>query len=238
MQTLPVANYEATAYSFEAVPSATYADNTKLRLRRLSNSVVKSRSKRIFDIIFSIALMVLVLSWLFPIIALLIKIGSKGPVLFVQDRVGLDGKIFKCFKFRTMKTCSVKYMYTPTEGKDPRVTKFGYLLRNTSLDELPQFLNVLKGDMTIVGPRPHPIAFHKTYATFINNIDQRLFVKPGITGLAQVKGYRGDVKDFEENRYRTKKRIALDLFYIRNWSIKTDLWIVYITFLQTIRMRS
>lgn len=188
--------------------------------------------KRTFDIFFSFAVILFAFSWLFPLIALLIKLNSRGPVFFVQDRVGLNGRLFKCYKFRTMKTADVKYMYTPTTSGDCRVTSFGRILRRTNLDELPQFFNVFKGDMSIVGPRPHPIAFHKTYASFIENIDVRLLVKPGITGMAQIRGYRGDVEDFEENKFRTKKRIAFDILYIKLWSFKTDMWIVYTTIVQ------
>ena len=128
----------------------------------------------------------------------------------------------------------VKYMYTPTSSEDNRITFMGRFLRKTNLDELPQFLNVLKGDMSVVGPRPHAVAFHHTYASFIDFINDRLLVKPGITGLAQIRGYRGDVKDFEENKFRTKKRITLDILYIKLWSFKTDIWIVYTTFMQMI----
>ncbi|MBS1640652.1 MAG: sugar transferase [Bacteroidetes bacterium] len=194
--------------------------------------------KRIFDIAFSLAIIVCVFSWLFPIIALLIKLNSRGSVLFIQDRVGLNEQLFKCYKFRTMRIADVKYMYTPTTSGDNRITTIGKFLRKTNLDELPQFLNVLKGDMSIVGPRPHAIAFHKTYASFIENIDVRLLVKPGITGMAQIRGYRGDVEDFEENKFRTRKRIAFDILYIKLWSFKTDLWIVYITVVQMLGMRT
>ncbi|MBS1590814.1 MAG: sugar transferase [Bacteroidetes bacterium] len=188
--------------------------------------------KRVFDILFSLSVILCVFSWLFPLIALLIKLNSRGAVFFVQDRVGLNGTLFKCYKFRTMNVVNVKYMYTPTTCSDNRVTAIGKLLRKTNLDELPQFINVLLGQMSVVGPRPHAVAFHKTYASFIENIDVRLLVKPGITGMAQIRGYRGDVEDFEENKFRTKKRIAFDILYIKLWSFKTDMWIVYTTVVQ------
>lgn len=194
--------------------------------------------KRAFDVCFSFFVIVFVFSWMFPLIALLIKLTSKGPVLFIQERVGLNGKTFHCYKFRTMKSVPVTYMYTPTDRKDTRVTFIGKLLRKTNLDEAPQFLNVLKGDMSIVGPRPHAVAFHNIYASFINDIDRRLLIKPGITGLAQIKGYRGDVKNFEENKFRTKKRIAFDILYIKVWSFETDIWIVYTTFVQMLRRKA
>ncbi|MBS1578882.1 MAG: sugar transferase [Bacteroidetes bacterium] len=205
-----------------------WIDNIQFKAFGINHSFFK----RIFDIFFSLFIILFVFSWLFPIIALIIKLSSRGPILFIQDRVGLNGKLFRCYKFRTMKVANVKYMYTPTTSRDTRVTLFGKFLRKTNLDELPQFFNVLKGEMSLVGPRPHPIAFHKTYASFIENIDARLLVKPGITGMAQIRGYRGDVEDFEENKFRTKKRIAFDILYIKLWSFKTDMWIVYTTIVQ------
>ena len=221
------------------VASAIYQDNTILEnliseLEIKAFAVNTSFRKRAFDIFFSFFVIFFIFSWLFPLIALLIKITSKGPVLFVQDRVGLNGNTFKCFKFRTMKVADVKYMYTPTDKSDSRITLIGQFLRKTNLDELPQFFNVLKGDMSIVGPRPHPIAFHNEYATYIDNIDLRHLVKPGITGLAQINGYRGDVLDKDENKKRTAKRIAYDLEYIQNWSFQLDLKIILTTVSQMI----
>lgn len=197
-----------------------------------NNKVKKNRVKRLFDIVFSFFVLVFIFSWLFPILAILIKLSSKGPVLFIQDRVGLDNKYFKCYKFRTMKCEPVKYMYTPTVKGDSRISKVGSILRKTNLDELPQFINVFKGEMSVVGPRPHAIAFHKTYATFIENISLRQTTKPGITGLAQIMGYRGDVEDFEENKKRTKKRVEYDMLYITQWNHKLDYIIIYTTILQ------
>ena len=194
-----------------------------------------SFSKRIFDILFSLFIIVCILSWLYPLVYILIKLGSGGQVIFKQDRVGLNGRLFKCYKFRTMTEENVRYMYTPVTKEDKRITFIGRWLRKTNLDELPQFINVLKGDMSIVGPRPHAIAFHHTYASFIEFIEDRLLIKPGITGLAQIRGYRGDVKDFSENKLRTRKRVSLDILYIKIWSFKTDIWIIYTTMVQIIK---
>jgi putative colanic acid biosynthesis UDP-glucose lipid carrier transferase len=133
-----------------------------------------------------------------------------------------------------MKKTWIKDGYTPTSVSDQRITKLGHFLRKTNLDELPQFINVLKGEMSIVGPRPHALSFHRTYASYIDFIDKRLLVKPGITGLAQIKGYRGDVKDPEENKFRTKTRIYFDVTYIKKWSFRMDLWIIHTTFLQMV----
>jgi lipopolysaccharide/colanic/teichoic acid biosynthesis glycosyltransferase len=203
-------------------------------LQYKSFGINNSFFKRAFDIVFSLALIIGVFSWLFPILAIIIKLTSRGPVFFIQERVGLNGKHFKCYKLRSMKVYNVKYMYTPTSQGDNRITAIGKFLRKTNLDELPQFFNVLIGNMSVVGPRPHAVAFHHTYASFIDFIDDRLLVKPGITGLAQIRGYRGDVKDFEENKFRTMKRITFDILYIKLWSFKTDIWIVYTTLMQMI----
>jgi len=190
--------------------------------------------KRTFDLTFSILVILCVFSWLYPLIALIIKLTSRGPILFVQERVGINNTVFKCYKFRTMKTTWKKNAYSPTAENDCRITPVGSFLRRTNLDEFPQFINVLKGDMSIVGPRPHAVSFHNTYADFIDCIDDRLLVKPGITGLAQIRGYRGDVLDFEENKFKLKKRVRFDIYYIKTWKFKLDLWIIYKTFEQMI----
>jgi putative colanic acid biosysnthesis UDP-glucose lipid carrier transferase len=176
--------------------------------------------KRLFDIFFSLFVIVFVLSWLIPILALLIKLESKGPVFFIQGRPGLDEKEFFCYKFRSMK------MNITTEKEasknDPRVTKMGKFIRKTSIDELPQFFNVLKGDMSVVGPRPHLWSQNKSYANKIKKYMVRHYVKPGITGLAQVKGYRGEIETDED----MVNRIKFDVFYIENWSMILDLKII------------
>lgn len=195
--------------------------------------------KRTFDIIFSSIASIFILSWMFPVVFLLDLIFSHGPVLFLQERIGSGGETFKCYKFRTMHTgSSSKENYRPTVEGDPRVTKIGGFLRKSNLDELPQLLNVLKGDMSIVGPRPHPIAFHKIYEEMVDDIKIRSWVRPGITGWAQVHGMRGDVPDYEENKKRTVKRIEYDLWYIENWSIWLDIQIILTTVWQMIKGRT
>ena len=217
-----------------------FSSYSKLRLYKHKKLEMKaqasnlSSNKRTFDFIFSLFFIAMIFSWLFPIIAIIIKLTSRGPVLFVQDRVGINGTIFKCYKFRTMKTTWKKDTYCPTTKEDCRITRIGSILRRTNLDEFPQFINVLKGEMSIVGPRPHAVSFHNTYAGFIDCIDDRLLVKPGITGLAQIKGYRGDVLDFEENKFRLKKRVGFDIYYIKSWNFKLDLWIIYTTIEQMV----
>ncbi|MEO8398216.1 MAG: undecaprenyl-phosphate glucose phosphotransferase [Ignavibacteriaceae bacterium] len=191
--------------------------------------------KRTFDVVFSIFVSILILSWLIPIIFIAIKISSPGPAFFIQDRIGANDKIFRCFKFRTMHLQNDKNKFEPTIEEDPRVTRFGKFLRKSNFDELPQFINVIKGEMSIVGPRPHPIPFNDLYKEIVEEIKLRSWVKPGITGWAQVHGYRGDVVDFEENRKRTKKRIDYDIWYIENWSFWLDLQIIVLTVWQMIK---
>jgi Undecaprenyl-phosphate glucose phosphotransferase len=177
--------------------------------------------KRIFDAIFS-AVVILVTAPLTALIALAIRIGSPGPILFVQDRVGLNGKIFRMLKFRTMKVDSPRDSDTRwTAQNDPRCTRLGAILRRANLDEMPQFFNVLKGDMSIVGPRPERPYFVEKFLNEIDKYDARHVFKVGITGWAQVNGWRGDTS--------IGKRIEYDLYYLRNWSMTFDLQIICLT---------
>jgi putative colanic acid biosynthesis UDP-glucose lipid carrier transferase len=167
---------------------------------------------------------------------LLNKISGNGSTLFVQDRLGVKDRIFKCYKFRTMYVKSEnKSVYQPTYEGDPRVTKIGRLLRKSNIDELPQFINILKGEMSVVGPRPHPLPYNEFYKQVVDEIKIRSWVKPGLTGWAQVHGYRGDVVDEEENKKRIMKRIEYDLWYIENWSIWLDIQIILLTVWQMIK---
>ncbi|MFZ4105209.1 undecaprenyl-phosphate glucose phosphotransferase [Flavobacterium sp.] len=176
--------------------------------------------KRIFDIVFALIVIIGILSWLVPILAILIKLESKGPIFFKQGRPGLNEKEFFCYKFRSMKQNET----TEKEASknDPRVTKIGKFMRKTSMDELPQFLNVLLGDMSVVGPRPHLWSQNKIYGSRIKKYMVRHYVKPGITGLAQVKGFRGEIENDEE----MINRIKFDVFYIENWSLILDIKII------------
>jgi Undecaprenyl-phosphate glucose phosphotransferase len=193
--------------------------------------------KRSFDIIFSLSVILLLLSWIYPIIFILLKFSSRGPVLFVQDRVGSKDRKFKCYKFRTMKVTDTSKTidFQPVIDHDPRVTKVGRFLRKSNLDELPQFINVLKGDMSVVGPRPHALPYDQKYGKIVDVIRLRHNVRPGITGWAQVHGLRGDVLDEEENIQRTKKRIEYDIWYTENWSITLDIQIIIITIWQMLQ---
>lgn len=185
--------------------------------------------KRSIDVFIAVITTVLLLSWLFPVIMLLIKLTSRGPIFYMQDRIGINNKPFRCFKFRTMRINSDGLKFTPTDKDDPRVTPLGRFLRKSNIDELPQVLNVLIGDMSIVGPRPHMMSFNNVYKEVVEEIKLRTLVKPGITGWAQVHGLRGDSVDAEENKLRIKKRIEYDIWYIENWSISLDIQIILLT---------
>ena len=176
--------------------------------------------KRGFDFIFSLFVIILVLSWLTPLMALLIKLESRGPVFFKQSRPGLDEQEFLCYKFRSMQV----NVTTEKEASrnDPRVTRIGRFIRKTSIDELPQFFNVLLGDMSVVGPRPHLWSQNKNYGNRIKKYMVRHYVKPGITGLAQVKGCRGEIETDND----MINRIKYDVYYIENWSLLMDIKII------------
>jgi putative colanic acid biosynthesis UDP-glucose lipid carrier transferase len=174
--------------------------------------------KRSFDVIFSLFVTVFILSWLIPMVGLLIKLESKGPIFFIQERNGFNNRVFNCLKFRSMTPNDYSDKLQAKKG-DPRITRIGAFLRSTSLDEMPQFINVLLGDMSIVGPRPHTVPMNMEFKTQIEKYNSRHMIKPGITGLAQVKGFRGEI----ENPYQIRSRFKLDYFYIKNWSIWLDL---------------
>lgn len=177
--------------------------------------------KRTFDILFSLLVIILVLSWLYPILALIIKLTSTGPVLFLQKRTGVDNKQFDCFKFRSMRVNQEADKVQATSN-DPRITGVGRFMRRTSLDEMPQFFNVLRGEMSVVGPRPHMLKHTEEYAQLVGNFMQRHAIRPGVTGLAQVKGYRGEITQFEH----LANRVKYDRFYVENWSLALDLKII------------
>ena len=180
--------------------------------------------KRIFDILFSSMICVFLLSWLIPILWLLVKLESKGPLIFKQKREGVNGKEFVCYKFRSMKINDLSDKIHASKN-DVRVTKIGGFLRKTSMDELPQFINVLFGDMSVVGPRPHVESLSLEYQQAVDHYLKRHIVKPGITGLAQVSGYRGEIKIESD----IKNRVRLDIFYIENWSFFLDIKIIFKT---------
>ena len=186
--------------------------------------------KRFFDIVFSLFVIVFILSWLYPILWILIKLESKGPAIFVQKRNGINYKAFNCYKFRSMRKNEESDIKQVTKN-DHRITRVGNFIRKTSLDEFPQFVNVLIGDMSVVGPRPHMIHENERFRKRVNKFMGRHYVKPGITGLAQVKGYRGEVVHDED----IINRIKYDLFYIENWSFWLDLKIILYTIFNVIK---
>lgn len=182
--------------------------------------------KRAFDIVFSLIIMVTIYPVLYIIVGILIKMSSPGPVLFKQTRTGLYGQDFKCYKFRTMKVNSQADSLQAVKN-DPRKTKVGDFLRRTNLDEFPQFINVLRGEMSVVGPRPHMLKHTEQYSALIDKYMVRHLVKPGVTGWAQVTGYRGETKNLEQMEGRVKR----DVWYIENWSFFLDLKIIVVTIL-------
>jgi len=186
--------------------------------------------KRAFDIIFSLVVIIGILSWLIPILAILIRIESKGSVFFKQKRNGLNYKEFYCYKFRSMRLNEIADIYQVSKN-DPRITKVGKFIRKTSIDEMPQFFNVLLGDMSVVGPRPHMVSHTEMYARRIDKFMVRHFIKPGITGLAQTKGFRGEVESDKDIIYRVK----FDIFYLENWSLLLDIKIIFLTVVNAIK---
>ncbi|WP_192349514.1 sugar transferase [Algoriphagus sp. Y33] len=181
--------------------------------------------KRFVDLSIFTLFFVFVGWWLFVIIALCISLESKGPVIFKQLRHGKNNRPFYCYKFRTMKH-KVSSEFLQAQKNDPRITRVGSILRRTSLDELPQLFNILIGEMSIVGPRPHALSMNRDYSYKINDFMFRHMVKPGLTGLAQANGFRGEIKDESDMNHR----LAYDFFYIKKWSLTLDFIIILTTF--------
>jgi exopolysaccharide biosynthesis polyprenyl glycosylphosphotransferase len=186
--------------------------------------------KRLFDIVFSILVLLFLLSWLYPILAIIIKFQSKGPVIFKQIRNGRSNRPFYCYKFRSMRNDN------PDDAKqaqknDSRFTKIGAFMRRTNLDELPQFFNVLIGEMSVVGPRPHMTIHNDKYQKIIEKYLVRNFVKPGITGWAQVNGFRGETKEDG----LMEKRVLKDIEYLGSWTLMFDVRIVFLTIYLTFK---
>ncbi|MFA9212329.1 MAG: sugar transferase [Candidatus Methylacidiphilales bacterium] len=190
------------------------------------NCVLENRlakiTKRIFDILFTLLAFFLILCWLIPLLALFIKLSSRGPVFFIQMRTGYKNKPFMCIKFRSMMVNDKADLQHAIKNDD-RVTAIGYFLRKFSLDELPQFINVLLGQMSIVGPRPLMLKHTQENASQMKSFMDRHNVKPGITGLSQIKGYRGEMFD----KRMLMNRLRFDLFYLSKWSLMLDIFIIY-----------
>jgi len=215
---LDAASFRVTSYAGFPVVGLRY-----LPLDDLENQFFK----RFFDILFSLFVIVFILSWLTPLIALLIKVNSRGPVFFIQERWGLNNIKIKCIKFRTMQESASQNGddFQQAIRNDIRVTSIGKILRKSSIDELPQFINVLLGNMSVVGPRPHPIPLSLESKDVVQHYMLRHLVKPGITGWAQVNGSRGEV----QSQLEMQNRIAFDLWYIENWSFWLDCQIIFQT---------
>jgi putative colanic acid biosynthesis UDP-glucose lipid carrier transferase len=204
----------------------TFYENTPVLMLRKEplEAMPNLLMKKVFDFVFSFAVIVLVFPWLLPIMIVLIKIDSPGPVFFRQRRSGRGKKEFWCVKFRTMRVNKFSDSIQATNG-DSRVTKIGAFMRKTNIDELPQFFNVLWGTMSVIGPRPHMLMHTEQYSGLINNYLVRHYAKPGISGWAQVNGFRGETKELGE----MKDRVDFDIWYIENWSLILDIKIIYLT---------
>jgi putative colanic acid biosynthesis UDP-glucose lipid carrier transferase len=191
--------------------------------------------KRTGDVLLSLSLIIFVFSWLWPIIIFSIKLSSRGNVFFKQERFGKNNRKFVVYKFRTLCENSLQFdtcgTFLQVTKDDPRVTAIGRILRRTNLDELPQFLNILKGDMSLIGPRPHLSVMDLQFKDKISNYMLRYSVRPGITGWAQVNGFRGETKD----PYFMQKRVEHDLWYIENWSLGLDIYIIFLTILKMLK---
>ena len=213
-------DHDVNNFFIKKIESVPYININKLPLDGLLNQFLK----RSFDIVFSALSIVFFLSWMVPLFGIIIKLTSNGPVFFIQKREGYKGTYFNCFKFRTM-VLNPDADSVWADDNDNRLTKIGRFLRLTALDEMPQFINVLFGDMSVVGPRPHPLNLNKEYEKRLIGFNKRHRFKPGITGLAQAKGYSGFISEFRD----MSERIKMDIFYFKNWSLLLDLKIILMT---------
>ncbi|MEP7277986.1 MAG: undecaprenyl-phosphate glucose phosphotransferase [Bacteroidota bacterium] len=192
---------------------------------------VSSRGrKRLFDIVVSFLVIVCILSWLVPLLGIIIWLESKGPIFFAQQRTGRDNKTFNCLKFRSMRV-NKEANTKQAQRNDKRLTHIGKFMRRTNLDEFPQFINVLKGEMSVVGPRPHMLRHTEDYSKIMGQYMVRQFLKPGVTGWAQVNGYRGEIRDEEQ----LVKRIEHDIWYMENWNFWLDVRIIFLTVHRTLK---
>lgn len=194
------------------------------------NLFFNQQVERVFDIMFSLLVIITLFPVIVPTVAFAIRIDSKGPVFFRQLHLGKNGSPFWCFKFRTMTINGDSDKKQATQN-DPRITKVGAFLRKSSLDEFPQFYNVLIGDMSVVGTRPHMLKHTEEYSPIIDEFKIRHFINSGITGYAQVNGFRGETK----NNFLMNKRVECDNWYLENWSLSLDLKIIFLTVINAIR---
>lgn len=202
-------------------PMVEVGSEVAVELQRTPLTAAERTLKRVFDVVVATGLLVL-LAPLLLLVSAAIKLESRGPAIFRQHRKGFNGRPFTIYKFRTMTVCEDGSAIRQAQSNDSRVTPLGTLLRSTSIDELPQLFNVIRGEMSLVGPRPHAVAHDDEYSKVISNYAFRHHVKPGITGLAQVKGFRGETAELE----LMERRVDHDLWYIDNWSMWLDIWIL------------
>ena len=219
-------NYEFKNFFISKLIDIPVIEINELPLDKWYNRLLK----RIFDFVISSFVIVFILSWLIPLFGIIIKLQSRGPIFFTQSRNGENGIPFKCYKFRSM-ILNKNSDKVFADHNDKRLTKFGKFIRISALDELPQFINVFLGDMSIIGPRPHPILLNKDYEEKIQKFNKRHQFKPGITGLAQISGYRGKIKNFND----MSSRVKLDRYYFKHWSFWFDLKIFFGTISKMIR---
>ncbi|NLP58833.1 undecaprenyl-phosphate glucose phosphotransferase [Lutibacter sp. B1] len=212
--------YLSQVFSIEYIQNIPILKFREEPLQSLANRILK----RGFDVVFSSLVVLLLFSWLFPVIAVIIKLTSKGPVFFSQERTGRNGIPFKCLKFRSMKVNAESDTLQATKG-DCRITPFGAFMRKTSIDELPQILNVLANHMSLVGPRPHMLKHTDEYRVLVDKFMVRHFAKPGVTGWAQINGFRGETKTVQD----MANRAEADIWYIENWSFMLDMRIIFMT---------
>ena len=215
-----LAFYDYKNFFISKISTVPYVSINNLPLDNLLNVF----TKRLFDIVFSFFVIVFILSWMIPLFGLIIKLSSRGPVLFSQKREGYMGNFFNCLKFRTM-ILNLESDTKMADDNDKRLTKFGKFLRLSTLDEMPQFINVFLGNMSIVGPRPHPLSLNKEFESRVAGFKKRHRFKPGITGLAQSKGYSGFINSSQD----MSDRVKMDIFYYKNWSLFLDFKIVFKT---------
>jgi putative colanic acid biosynthesis UDP-glucose lipid carrier transferase len=219
-------------YTKSSKVEISFYDNTPVLMFRREplEFTINRLIKKAFDVGFSLAVIILIFPWLFPILMIIIKLESPGPVFFKQERSGRDNRSFNCLKFRSMRLNGAADNKQAKKG-DSRVTRFGAFIRKTSIDELPQFFNVFYGDMSVVGPRPHMVNHTRQYSELINNYLVRQYAKPGITGWAQVNGYRGETKELID----MENRVEYDIWYIENWSILLDIKIIIKTIINVFK---
>ena len=221
-----LAFYDYKNFFISKIATVPYVDIKSFPLDNIYNLAIK----RLFDIFFSFFVITFIISWMFPLFGIIIKLTSRGPVLFTQKREGYRGKVFNCLKFRTMVMNSESDTKW-ADDNDSRLTGFGKFLRMSSLDEFPQFINVFFGDMSVIGPRPHAINLNKEYNNLVLDFNKRHKFKPGITGLAQSMGFNGLISNVND----MKGRVKLDIFYFKNWSLFLDIKIAIMTFIILIK---